>query len=66
MTVEQILNEALEREQEAHAFYSRLAAGCSVDCLRELLDKLKDEESKHISLIRKMQVRLEAGQDVLS
>jgi hypothetical protein len=66
LTVDQILNEALHKEQQAHDFYSLQAAGCSVPCLRELLDKLKDEECRHISMIKRMQMRLEAGQDVLS
>ena len=66
LTIAQVLNKSLDREKQAHDFYSRLAAGCSVDCVRELLNKLADEESKHVTMIQKMLVRLELGKDVFS
>ena len=65
LTIAQILDMSLTREQQAHAFYEGLAATCSVVCIRELLDRLKDEESKHVSMIQKMQMRLGSGKDVL-
>ena len=65
LTVAQILDMSLRREQQAHDFYEGLAATCSVVLIRELLDRLRDEESKHVSMIQKMQMRLELGKDVL-
>jgi rubrerythrin len=65
LTVGQILDKSLNRERQAHDFYEQLAAGCSVGCVRELLDRLKDEESRHISMIQKMIERVESGRDVL-
>jgi len=66
MTIEQVLKTSLERERQAYEFYNRLAADCSVDCVRELLLKLKNEESKHQLMIQKMLTRLEVGKDLLS
>lgn len=66
LTIEQIRNNSLEKEIQAHDFYSQHATGCSIDCVRELLNRLADEESKHEALIRKMLARFESGKDVLS
>ena len=60
-----ILDAALDKEQQAHDFYERLAAHCDVDFVKELLEKLQNEESKHIHLIRQMKGRLEAGKSLL-
>jgi rubrerythrin len=60
-TPDQILRKALEMETQAHDFYSGLASGCSVDFVRELLEKLQNEESKHIRMIQDMISRLESG-----
>ena len=61
----QILQEALAREIEAREFYSELAARCHVDFVRELLERLKDEESKHLRLVQNMITRLNLGKDVV-
>jgi rubrerythrin len=60
-TPEQILRKALEKETQARDFYAELAASCSVDLVRELLEKLQNEESKHMRMIRDMIGRLESG-----
>ena len=60
-TVDEILASALRKEEAARDFYAELAIGCNVDFVRELLDKLKNEEEKHRQLIHAMQVRLNNG-----
>jgi rubrerythrin len=55
---DQILREALERETQARDFYAELAVGCSVDFVRELLERLQSEESKHMHMIQDMLGRL--------
>jgi rubrerythrin len=60
-TPEEILRKALEKETQARDFYAELAASCSVDLVRELLEKLQNEESKHMRMIRDMIGRLESG-----
>jgi len=64
-TSDQILQAALAKEQEARNFYDEQAARCSIGFVRELLEKLKDEESKHIRLIHGMITKLNAGRDIL-
>jgi rubrerythrin len=60
-TPDQILKKALEKEKQAHDFYEELSLKCSVEFVRELLEKLRDEESKHIHMIQSMLSRLELG-----
>jgi rubrerythrin len=60
-TPDQILKKALEMEKQAHDFYEELAIGCSVEFVGELLEKLRDEESKHIHMIQSMISKLELG-----
>ncbi len=64
-TPDAILQEALAREQEAQAFYAGLIPGCHVDFVRELLERLEDEETKHIRLIQEMITRLNLGHDIV-
>ena len=61
----QILQEALRRENEARDFYADLAIRCRVDFVKELLERLKDEESKHARLVQDMIIRLDRGVDVV-
>lgn len=65
MTVDQILNKAIDKEKQSRDFYAELAAGCSVDFVKEFLEKLQNEESKHLTMIREMLGRLESGKDLL-
>jgi rubrerythrin len=60
-TPDQILRKALEMETQAHDFYSGLASDCTVNFVRELLEKLQNEESKHMRMIQDMLSRLESG-----
>jgi len=64
-TYDQILQVALAKEMEARDFYDEEAAHCGVDSVRRLLEKLKDEESKHIRLVQGMITKLSAGRDIV-
>ncbi|MFO7460877.1 MAG: ferritin family protein [Desulfatiglandales bacterium] len=63
-TVSGILEAALEKEMEAHEFYGKLLAQRSSSTIRRVLEKLKDEEYKHIRLIRRMLADLNLGREV--
>jgi len=56
-----ILNAALVQEKKAHDFYTNMSARCQIDFVRELIEKLKDEEYRHIQLIEGMLVQLRQG-----
>ena len=64
-TPDQILRVALAKEKEARDFYDEQAAHCRVDFVRKLLERLKNEESKHIRLVQGMMTKLEAGRDIV-
>lgn len=55
---EDILSAALVQERKAHDFYTKLSARCEIEFVRELIDKLADEEYKHMRLIEGMLVQL--------
>jgi rubrerythrin len=65
VTVDQILHKALKKEKLARDFYAKLVADCSVDIVKELLERLQNEESKHMQMIQEMLGRLESGKDIL-
>ena len=46
-----ILTAALTRERDAYRFYDQLLNTTTVSMLQELLEKLRDEEHKHILMI---------------
>ena len=58
---EDILNVALVQEKKAYEFYAEVYAHSNVGVVRELVEKLKDEEYKHIQLIEGMLRRLKLG-----
>lgn len=64
-TPDKILNAALSKEKEAHDFYEHMAANCKVDFVRELLESLQNEESKHMHLIKEMKRKLVSGHEIL-
>jgi rubrerythrin len=61
ITPDEILRAALEKETQARDFYAKLALGCSVDFVKELLQTLQNEEAKHMHMIQKMLGRLDSG-----
>ena len=64
-TPDQILQKALEKEKQARDFYAGLAADCTVLFVRELLEKLENEEAKHVIMVQNMLGRLQAGVDMV-
>jgi len=64
-TSDQILQVALAKEKEARDFYDEQAAHCRVDFVRKLLEKLKNEESKHIRMVQGMIAKLNVGRDIV-
>ena len=60
-TPDEILNAALAKERQARQFYAGLAEQCQIEMVRELLEKLKDEETKHERMIGDMLADLRLG-----
>jgi len=60
-TPDEILNAALVKERQSREFYAGLAEQCRIDLVRELLEKLKDEENKHVRMIENMLADLRLG-----
>lgn len=57
----EILNAALRKEEAAYRFYEKLLAQSHVEFVRELLEQLRDEEGRHVQLIRKRIAAFEGG-----
>ena len=60
-TPDEILNAALAKERQSREFYGRLAEKCQIEMVRELLEKLKDEENKHVKMVGDMLAALRLG-----
>ena len=56
-----ILEAALKKEEEAHHFYGTLLQDTKIVAVQELLEKLRDEEFKHILMIKKMITKIKLG-----
>ena len=63
-TPDAILRAALEKERAAYAFYTDHAALCRIDMVREFLERLGDEEHKHIRMIEDMLAGMRLGHDI--
>ena len=64
-TPDRILAAALSREKEAYQFYSDVLAQCTPDVVRDLVERLRDEESKHVRMIESMISNLNLGRDAI-
>ena len=62
-TPDEILNAALAKEQQARQFYAGLADQCQISMVKQLIEKLKDEENKHVKMIEEMLANLRLGHD---
>jgi rubrerythrin len=62
-SVNEILQQALMKEKRARDFYEGLALDCGVEMVRELVERLRDEEAKHVKMIETMLSRLRLGHD---
>jgi rubrerythrin len=60
-TPDEILNAALAKERQSRQFYAGLAEQCGIEMVRELLEKLKDEENKHVKMVEDMLADLRLG-----
>ncbi len=60
-TPDEILNAALTKERQSREFYAGLAEQCRIDMVRKLLEKLKDEENKHVRMVENMLKDLRLG-----
>jgi rubrerythrin len=56
-----ILEAALGREKAAHQFYSQLLNNTNIGILQEIIERLLEEEYKHIQLIEKKMAALRNG-----
>jgi rubrerythrin len=64
--LEGILETALAKEKAALRFYSGLLVKHSLEGpVRELVERLKDEEYKHVRMIDEMMVNMRRGKDVI-
>jgi rubrerythrin len=60
-TPDQILQAALVKEEEAHQFYGELLLHCQAHIVRELVEKLRNEEYKHVRMVKEMITKLNLG-----
>ena len=60
-TPREILKAALAKEEEAYKFYDNLLKNTKITLLRETLEQLKDEEYKHIKLIKQKILKMDVG-----
>jgi rubrerythrin len=59
-----ILEAALRKEEASCRFYEGMLRRTNVSFIKELLEELRDEESKHISMIKHKISRLRAGKGI--
>ncbi len=57
----EILENALAREKDAHAFYAGVLSHTKIEMIQDLLIKLKDAEYKHIQDVEKALADLRLG-----
>ena len=62
-SADEILQTALRKEKRARDFYEGLVFHCGVEMVRELVERLRDEEAKHVKMIETMLSRLRLGHD---
>ena len=62
-TANEILQTALMKEKRARDFYEGLVLHCRVETVRQLIERLRDEEAKHVKMIETMLSRLRLGHD---
>jgi rubrerythrin len=60
-TPDEILNAALVKEHQSRQFYAGLAEQCRIEMVKRLIERLKDEEEKHVKMIEEMQANLRLG-----
>ena len=61
MDERQILDMSLERENSAYSFYDGLLESTDVGFLKELLEELRENEGRHVQMIKQRISRLNMG-----
>ena len=64
MHPQRILDAALKKEQAAYRFYEAMIKRTHVTFVKELLEELRDEEARHISMVKKKINLFRAGKDI--
>ena len=59
-----ILQAALKKEEASYRFYEGMLKRTHVGIVKELLEELRDEESRHIGMIKHKIARLRAGKGI--
>ena len=57
----ELLEIALKKEQAAYTFYDRLLNRTQVDAVINLLSQLREEEAKHVQMIKRKLTMLRLG-----
>jgi len=63
-TPDQILRAALAKEEEAHRFYGDILTHCPSQIVRELVERLKNEEYRHVRMVKEMIAKLNLGKSL--
>jgi len=61
----EVLKKALKKERQSYDYYAKLAVDCPNEQVKALLEKLRDEESKHLQMIDSMLIQIELGHEPL-
>ena len=64
-TPDEILNAALAKEHQSRQFYAGLVDQCQIDMVKQLIERLKDEENKHVKMIEEMMADLRLGRSLV-
>jgi rubrerythrin len=64
-TPDKILKAALSKEKRARDFYADQIGRCRIEMVRELLEKLRNEEQKHVRMVEQMMANLRLGRNVV-
>ena len=60
-TWEEVLDVALKNEKASHDLYDNLLLHTKVPLMRELLEKLRDQEALHVNMVEKMIADMHMG-----
>ena len=61
LSVEKILSIALKKEQDSYRFYDDVLQNTKVAILHDIIEELRDEESRHINMIKKKITEMSLG-----
>jgi len=64
-SLDDLLQEALAREEEARDFYAGLLTHGNLDFVKDVLETLHDEECRHVEIVRGMITRFNLEKPVI-